>query len=134
MRPGRDGALADAENGSFLTRDREDRPLPTPRGSANHPGRFPRPARRTAMDLFDDLVGRYRAARIAYESLKPVTLAQWMLESGRGTSRLAAEHLNFGGLKWRSEMLGFATPVAYEASDGLDYYCAFATLDDFVAG
>lgn len=79
-------------------------------------------------------VGRYRAAHIAYESLKPVTLAQWMLESGRGTSRLATEHLNFGGLKWRSEMLGFATPVAYEASDGLDYYCAFATLDNFIAG
>ena len=86
------------------------------------------------MDLFDRLVARYRAAHIAYESLKPVTLAQWMLESGRGTSRLAAEHLNFGGLKWRSEMLGFATPVAYEASDGLDYYCAFADLDAFIAG
>lgn len=86
------------------------------------------------MGLFDRLVARYRAARIAYPALKPVTLAQWTLESGRGTSRLATRHLNFAGLKWRSEMVGYATPVAYEASDGLDYYCAFASLDAFIAG
>lgn len=84
--------------------------------------------------LFDDLVGRYKTLNIAFPELKPVTLAQWMLESGRGTSALATQHLNFGGLKWRSEMVGFATSVEHEAHDGLDFYCKFASLDAFILG
>lgn len=71
---------------------------------------------------------------IKYPQLKPVTLAQWMLESGHGTSKLATEHLNFGGLKWRNEMHGFATKVQYQAHDGLDDYCKFASLQDFIKG
>ena len=84
--------------------------------------------------LFEELVARHKAAHIAFPALKPVTLAQWILESGRGTSRLATEHLNFAGLKWRSEMVGFATPVGYEAHDGLDFYCKFASLAAFIVG
>lgn len=84
--------------------------------------------------LFDQLVARYKTLKISHSALKAVTLAQWMLESGRGSSRLAQEQLNFGGLKWRSEMLGFATPVHYLAQDGADYYCRFASLDDFIVG
>jgi N-acetylmuramoyl-L-alanine amidase len=84
--------------------------------------------------LFDELVTRYKAAPIAFPDLKPVTLAQWILESGRGTSGLAMEHLNFGGLKWRSEMVGFATPVEFEAHDGHDFYCKFGSLDAFIVG
>jgi N-acetylmuramoyl-L-alanine amidase len=85
-------------------------------------------------ELFDQLVSRYKAANIVFPSLKPVTVAQWILESGRGTSRLATEHLNFAGLKWRSEMVGFATPVEHEAHDGLDFYCKFSSLDAFIVG
>jgi N-acetylmuramoyl-L-alanine amidase len=84
--------------------------------------------------LFEELISRYKAANIAFPSLKPVTVAQWILESGRGTSRLATENLNFAGLKWRSEMVGFATPVEYEAHDGLDFYCKFGSLDAFIVG
>ena len=84
--------------------------------------------------LFDSLVTRYKSLDIAFPALKPVTVAQWILESGRGSSRLATEHLNFGGLKWRSEMIGFATPVDFEAHDGLDFYCKFASLDAFIVG
>lgn len=83
---------------------------------------------------FDQLVARYKALKISHPALKAITLAQWMLESGRGRSALAREHLNFGGLKWRSELLGFATPVAYRAHDGLDYYCKFDSLDAFIVG
>jgi N-acetylmuramoyl-L-alanine amidase len=57
--------------------------------------------------LFTELVKDYALAIIEFEHLKPVTLAQWMLESGRGSSNLAAKHLNFAGLKWREEMVGF---------------------------
>lgn len=84
--------------------------------------------------LFDDLVSRYKTLNIAFPALKPVTLAQWILESGRGASPLATQHLNFGGLKWRSEMVGFATPVEHQAHDGLDFYCKFASLDAFILG
>lgn len=84
--------------------------------------------------LFEELVACYKITNITFPALKAVTLAQWILESGRGTSRLATEHLNFAGLKWRSEMVGFATPIAYEAHDGLDFYCKFASLDAFIVG
>ena len=84
--------------------------------------------------LLDMLASRYKSATIAFPSLKAVTFAQWLLESGRGTSGLATQHLNFAGLKWRSEMAGYATPVQYEASDGPDRYCKFASVDAFIAG
>jgi len=85
-------------------------------------------------ELFDGLVARYKATSIAFPSLKAVTLAQWILESRRGTSDLAAQHLNFAGLKWRAEMVGFAIPVEHQAHDGLDFYCRFASVDAFIVG
>lgn len=86
------------------------------------------------MSLIKQLAATYNSATIRYPILKPVTLAQWMLESGRGTSKLATEHLNFGGLKWRSEMQGYATKVLYQAHDGEEYYCKFASLEAYVIG
>ncbi|NJR67063.1 MAG: glucosaminidase domain-containing protein [Leptolyngbyaceae cyanobacterium CRU_2_3] len=83
-------------------------------------------------ELFNQLIKAYAEANIDFSQLKGITIAQWLLESGRGTSRLATEHLNFGGLKWRSEMTGFATPVDYEASDGLDKYCKFDSLESLL--
>jgi hypothetical protein len=71
-------------------------------------------------------------ARSGY--LKVASLAQWILESGWGTSRLAVEHNNFGGLKYRPEMEGFATSVRYEAHDGPDNYCEFDSKEAFIKG
>jgi len=85
-------------------------------------------------ELFNQLVKTYARTTIDFPQLKGITVAQWLLESGRGTSRLATEHLNFGGLKWRDEMVGFATPVDYQASDGLDKYCKFESLEKFIKG
>ncbi len=85
-------------------------------------------------ELFNQLVKAYAETTIDFPQLKGITIAQWLLESGRGTSRLATEHLNFGGLKWRDEMTGFATPVDYEASDGWGQYCKFDSLEKFVKG
>jgi N-acetylmuramoyl-L-alanine amidase/Peptidase family M23/LysM domain/Mannosyl-glycoprotein endo-beta-N-acetylglucosaminidase len=85
-------------------------------------------------DLFSDLVKTYAATNIEFSHLKAITLAQWILESGRGSSLLAKDHLNFGGLKWRDEMSGFATPVDYQASDGPDKYCKFTSLEAFIKG
>lgn len=85
-------------------------------------------------DNFIRLAFEYANMSIEFAELKDITLAQWMLESGRGKSRLAVEHNNFGGLKWRSEMTGFAVPVEYTAHDGSDVYCAFKSEREFIVG
>jgi len=85
-------------------------------------------------ELIKRLASVYVGERIRHPKLRDVTMAQWLLESGRGTSGLATEHLNFGGLKWRPEMVGFATKVEFEAHDGVDFYCKFATLENFING
>lgn len=76
----------------------------------------------------------YAQDKPRYPHLKAVTLAQWMIESGRATSELSTLHYNFGGLKWRKEMAGIATKVSYQAHDGLDDYCKFATIENFLTG
>jgi N-acetylmuramoyl-L-alanine amidase len=85
-------------------------------------------------DLIERLAAAYRGYALPHQSLRAVTLAQWLLESGRGTSALAREHLNFAGLKWRLEMAPFASRIDYAAHDGADAYCRFATLEAFIAG
>jgi N-acetylmuramoyl-L-alanine amidase len=84
--------------------------------------------------LLDKLAQLYKNQNIPHPNLKEVTLAQWMLESGRATSELATKHFNFGGLKWRSEMSPFATRVSYQAHDGVDDYCKFANIESFIRG
>jgi N-acetylmuramoyl-L-alanine amidase len=84
--------------------------------------------------LLTRLATIYQGEEVRHPQLRAVTLAQWMLESGRGTSKLAKEHYNFGGLKWRREMAAFATKVRYEAHDGADDYCKFATMENFIRG
>jgi len=83
---------------------------------------------------FRTLAQEYAAHDIEFNALRPVTLAQWTLESGYGNSRLASDHLNFAGLKWRSEMEGFAKPVTYAAHDGTEKYCKFDSLPAFIKG
>lgn len=88
----------------------------------------------TANPLLNRLVEVYKGENIRYPHLRAVTLAQWMLESGRAKSRLAREFYNFGGIKWRPEMAAYAKKAKYEAHDGEDYYCKFATLESFING
>src|SRR6218665_269822 len=86
------------------------------------------------MSNWDRLVAAVRAHAIPTPKLKVAMLAQCILESGRGTSKLAVEHNNYTGLKYRPEMEGFATGVSYGAHDGTDKYCAFASPEAFVPG
>ena len=91
--------------------------------------------------LFKQLAKTYLTLdpEIEFPHLKAVTLAQWLLEGGRTPSPLAKEYFNFGGLKWREEMLGnptnsSATPVKYLAHDGWDVYCKFTSVENFIRG
>jgi|GEM_PF-1266905 len=86
-------------------------------------------------DKFRRLVQMYREAEIRYPGLKAMTLAQWINESGRGSSQLAEGYNNFAGLKWREEMVNWARPVAYTDHAGeSDTYCHFPGLADFILG
>lgn len=67
-------------------------------------------------------------------SLKSIILAQFILESGRGKSKLAKEFSNFGGLKWRDEMREYGSPISYEAWDGETDYIEFVSPEAFIKG
>lgn len=81
-----------------------------------------------------DLVIVLKAAQFEFPELKAVCLAQWMIESARGTSRLFQIANNAGGMKWRKEMEGYASPMQYEAHDGWDTYCKFESLEAWIRG
>jgi N-acetylmuramoyl-L-alanine amidase len=87
------------------------------------------------MALWDDLISAYRSESTVPDGLKVATVAQWILESGRGTSVLASEHLNFSGLKFRQRMTGFAEPVDFTGSDNEpETYCEFSSIEGFIKG
>jgi hypothetical protein len=109
------------------------------------------------MTLLDDLVNGYAATKLdvlfaststpgganlaainpdRHQELKEVTLAEWLLESARGTSTLANTAKNFSGLKWRTEMTGFATPInILVPSEPVPVnFCQFNGIDEFIAG
>ncbi len=106
------------------------------------------------MSLLNELVQKYAAAdldtifdkvgikgnKINSENrqhLKEATLAQWLLESARATSKLAISANNFAGLKWRvPEMKDFATAINIKVpseAKAVDF-CQFASIEDFIRG
>ena len=93
----------------------------------------------TKVTYTNDWVGLIKAY-VNYDKtanhFKVASLAQWILESGRGTSDLALQHLNFGGLKWRPEMKGYATPVLIKVPSESEpvEFCKFTSVEAFIAG
>ena len=83
---------------------------------------------------FLQLVKLYADMDIEFPHLKTITVAQWLHESGKGTSDLFLKFNNSGGLKWREEMAPYGTSVSYKAHDGVDYYVAFKDLENFIRG
>jgi N-acetyl-anhydromuramyl-L-alanine amidase AmpD len=87
------------------------------------------------MTIWTDLISKYRNYPDASASLKIASLAQWIQESGHGSSPLAQQHLNFAGLKYRERMSGYTQPVDYKGTDGEETtYCKFSSLDAFIKG
>jgi len=84
--------------------------------------------------IFKELIELYKSTDIEFNDLKDITLAMWILESGRGYSKLATEHLNFSGMKYRTEISDLSKRILYEAHDGRAYYCEFESLDNFIKG
>lgn len=86
---------------------------------------------------WNSLVEAYRSAVIEFPQLKAITLAQWMLESGRGSSTLATTAFNFGGLKFREELLSKVPNVSsiyYDEGRGEDdkYYFKCKEPKDYI--
>lgn len=110
---------------------------PTDGGTASPPSLS---ATETVPQNFSMLIDQYVSAEIDAPRLKVVTLAQWILESGRGSSDLAVQHFNYAGLKFRHRMTaegGFNPPassVDYNAHDGHDTYCKFVSAEHFING
>ena len=84
-----------------------------------------------ATDSFLLLAQCYAKDPAVSDALKTATLAQWILESGRGESELAREHCNFGGIKYRDRMAEFAVPVVH---GGREPYCGFTDEEAFIKG
>lgn len=83
---------------------------------------------------FLELIEYYSGRAIEFPDLKAVTVAVWILESGRGSLGLASNHRNFAGMKYHSDITDWAKRVHYNAHDGKGYYCEFESLSDFVSG
>lgn len=79
----------------------------------------------------------YRLAFTSYpQHIKEARLAQWILESGRGTSELSKKYLNFGGFKWRSEMAlyGKTVNIKVPSEDKVEAFTHFNSIPDFIDG
>lgn len=68
--------------------------------------------------------------------LHPAMVAQWILESDRGNSRLAREFRNFAGMKWRDEILDLAEGrlIDVPSEPAPVRFAWFETVQDFVDG
>jgi hypothetical protein len=86
----------------------------------------------TATEDFRSLAYLYAATDIEFPHLKGVTLAQWALESGWGTSNLARQHRNYAGMKWRKADAQFGNAQPYTAHDGRTEYTHFNRNLDFI--
>jgi N-acetylmuramoyl-L-alanine amidase len=86
----------------------------------------------TATDGFKTLAALYAVTETEFPHLKGVTLAQWALESGWGTSNLARQHRNFAGMKWRKADAQFGNAQPYTAHDGRTEYTHYNRNIDFI--
>lgn len=83
---------------------------------------------------FEELVRVFLNHGSSFEDIHPACIAQFILESGRGTSELAVVHNNYAGMKWRKELNGVARKVLVDAPSETAYFCSFESLHNFVEG
>lgn len=85
-------------------------------------------------EKFRELVKEFESYALDTVNLRAVVVAQWIHESGRGTSDLFFKLNNASGLKYRPELKNVAEPEMYTAHDGPDLYCKFDSLLKFIMG
>lgn len=83
---------------------------------------------------FIELVAAFTRHNTDFANIFPASVAQFILESARGTSLLAKDFNNFAGMKWRPEMAPVATKELVEAPSETAFFCKFKSIEDFVKG
>ncbi len=88
-------------------------------------------------EKFLALLEAVKSTPTKYPQLRVACLAQSIMESGWADTKLAKEHNNYWGMKYRKEMEGYATSVYYETNTeptgGADF-CKFSTPEAAVRG
>lgn len=82
------------------------------------------------------LAVRFLSENFILRNLHAGMVAQWILESDRGNSKLAREHNNFAGIKYRKELEGIAAPKSIQVPSEpapVDF-AYFKSPQDFVRG
>jgi N-acetylmuramoyl-L-alanine amidase len=125
--------------GNFLVRfglaslPKEGEPKPTP---------VPTPAQPKPVEakpsgsLWEQFIAAVKSSSLT-DAMKVACVAQAILESGRGTTRVSKELFNFHGMKYRDTLNGIATPVRIEVTSetkGWDIFAKFPTLDAEIKG
>lgn len=89
------------------------------------------------VSIDENKIDSSKVNEISHQHLQEVTLAQWLLESGRATSKLAIDANNFAGLKWRTpDMNSFATAINIQVPSEptpVDF-CKFDNAEAFIIG
>lgn len=85
---------------------------------------------------WEQLIKQYASMNNIADHFRIASLAQWILESGRGESLLAEQANNFAGLKWRPEMKSHAEPMMIKVpSETLPVeFCKFKDIESFING
>jgi N-acetylmuramoyl-L-alanine amidase len=85
-------------------------------------------------EKFKEFVKAVKATPFEFENLKEIYVAQCLLESDHGNSKLFLNYNNPQGMKYRDEIKDYATKVTYEACDGVDGYANFKNYDNAIKG
>jgi len=86
--------------------------------------------------LWQQFIDAVKASDMS-DAMKVACVAQAIIESGRGTSRVAKELTNFWGIKFRDTLDGLAEPTRIEVTSetqGWDIFAKFPSTDVAVVG
>lgn len=95
-----------------------------------------KPEPKPALALWPRFVASVKASDMT-DAMKVACVAQAIIESGRGTSRVAKELTNFWGIKYRDVLEGLAVPQRIEVTSetqGWDIFAKFPDADTAVKG
>ena len=80
----------------------------------------------TGIPLWERFVFEVEYGPTLPDEMRVALVAQAIIESGRGTSKVSQTCLNFCGIKYRPELEGIATPQKVEVTSEVEGYAIFA--------
>jgi N-acetylmuramoyl-L-alanine amidase len=88
------------------------------------------------LSQWEELIKAVAQSAVVPNYIKPACLAQAIIETGRGTSKLFKDTNNAHGMKWRDEMQGYAKRVVIKvpSEPSETAFCSFDSLTAAVSG